>query len=71
MKYLLLFTHFCRDKISSLEELTTVKKTRKEDVRIFHPGMRFYDERWANFYLILEAWLNILFNFDMFEHNES
>ena len=36
MKYLLLLTRFCRDEISSRDELITVKKTGMK----FYPGMK-------------------------------
>ena len=36
VKYLLLFTRFCRDEISSRDELIPVKKTETK----FHPGMK-------------------------------
>ena len=36
VKYLLLFTRFCRNEISSRDELISVKKTGMK----FHPGMK-------------------------------
>ena len=51
VKCLLLFTRFCRDKISSRDGLIPVRETgmifhrrmkkRKQDVQTLHPGMKF------------------------------
>ena len=44
VKYFLLFTYFCRDDISSRDELIHVKKTAMK----FHPGMKKRKTRHVN-----------------------
>ena len=44
VKYLLLFTHICRNVISSQDELIPVKKTEMK----FHPGMKKKKKRRVN-----------------------
>ena len=44
VKCLLLFTHFCRDEISSRDELIPVKKTEMK----FHPEMKKKKKRRVN-----------------------
>ena len=73
MKYLSLFTPFCRDEISSGDELIPAKKTGMK----FHPGIKKGKKRCEThnpriefynghvFTRFLTHILNILFNFNM------
>ena len=71
VKFLLLFTRFHQDEISSRNELIPVKKTEMR----FHHGMKKKKRRCVNtkhnFASFFTHLLNMLSNFNMFKHNES
>ena len=79
MKCHLQFTSFCRDEISSQNELIPVKKTgmkfhhgmkkRKKDVQTFHPGMEFWKEH-VFLKMFWRMHSNILSKVNVFEHNK-